>query len=182
MSASKKLLRIVRVLTFSFALSALLSLAPQAEARTSGGPFGLGILLGEPTAITAKYWIANDRAIDAGLSFNLDKWFLIYGDWHAEFPGAFGRRNQFISDLSPYVGIGGLVVVSNRNEAETRKEKYFSDTSSSKTALGFRIPLGIEWQPNRVPVGVFLELVPGLTIIPGTTGFVQGGLGAIFYF
>lgn len=177
-------LRSFRFRSFALAFMAVLAItgnAQKAEAR-SGGPFGLGVVLGDPSALTVDYRLSRDRDIDGGIAFDLNRWFLIYSDWHASFPGAFGRSNQFVSDLSPYLGIGGLLVVSNKDDWETRHQRYFSETSDGKLALGFRIPLGIEWRPSGVPVGVFVEIVPGMTVIPGTYGFVQGGLGARFFF
>lgn len=151
-------------------------------AGTGGGPFGLGIVLGDPSALTVKYWMDRNRALDGGLAFNFDKWVLLYGDWTTHFHGAFGHANSFTSALSPYVGLCGVMVISNKSEAETRREKYFSETSSSKFAFGLRIPLGLEWKPNNLPIGIFAEIAPGLTIVPGTSGFVQGGVGARFFF
>ena len=45
-----------------------------------------------------------------------------------------------------------------------------------------RIPLGAEWNPRSAPIGVYAELAPGIGLAPGTFGFVEGGIGARFYF
>ncbi len=148
----------------------------------TGGPFGLGIVLGDPSALTFKHELDQSRAIDGGVAFALSKWFLFYGDWLFHFRGALGQRSSFLAHTSPYLGIGGLMIISNQSDFETRREKYFSDSSSTKTAFGVRIPIGLEWRPAAAPIGVFIELVPGLGIIPSTSGFVQGGIGARFFF
>jgi hypothetical protein len=154
----------------------------QAAGYGPGGPFGLGIVIGEPTGLSAKYRMSPDQAIDAGLSFDISHWFLIWGDWLYHFPGAFGAKAPFLQQTTPYIGIGGLLVFSNRDEWETRHWRYFSETHSSRTAFGMRIPIGAEWKAPGIPLGVFLELVPGLVIIPATDGFFQAGIGARFYF
>lgn len=166
----------------ALALALGLALSPLSAQAAKGGPFGLGIILGEPTGITAKYNMDRTYAVDGGISFNFDQWFMLYADYLHHWPGVMGSQNAFVANLTPYVGFGGLIVMSNRDEYETRKYRYYTSTSSSKTAVGFRIPLGLEWRAPTFPLGVFLELVPGMTIIPGTSGFFQGGIGARFYF
>lgn len=162
-----------------------LALSTPAQAQKSsraGGPFGFGIVLGDPSALTGRYNLGGARAVDGGLAFALDRWVLVYGDYLHLFPGAFGRQAAFLAQTTPYLGIGGMLVISSKSEAEVRKERYFDEDSSSRVGLGLRVPIGAEWRPRSLPIGVFLELAPGLTIFPGTSGFLQGGLGARFYF
>jgi hypothetical protein len=161
--------------------------SPNAHAASGGGygpggPFGLGIVIGEPTGLTAKYRMNSEQAFDIGLSFDVSHWFLIYSDWLYHFPGGFGNKAPFFQQTTPYIGIGGLLIFSNRDEWETRHWRYYSTTSSSRTAVGVRIPLGAEWRAPSIPLGVFVELVPGLVIVPATDGFFQAGIGARFYF
>lgn len=165
------------------ALSILTGSTPAlAQRSASGGPFGLGIMLGDPTALTGKYNASEDTAFDFGLAFDFSKWNLIYADWHHMFPGAIRGNNAFASQLAPYVGVGGLLVFSNQDTVETRKQRYFNSTTDSRVALGVRIPLGIEWRTPSVPLGVFVEIVPGITIIPQTTSFTNAGLGVRYFF
>src|SRR4051812_31767595 len=104
-----------------FALVIFVS-APLAYARPAGN-FGLGVILGAPTALTGKYYTSRDEAYDAGLAFNLGDYILLYGDYLRHFPGGFGHQTQFVSELVPYIGIGPLLVFNNdRNNADG---KYF---------------------------------------------------------
>lgn len=169
-----------RALALTLIFATALAIATPSQAQ--GGPFGLGVVIGDPTAITGKYMFDNVQAMDFGLSFDLSRWFLLYGDYQHHFPGAFGRANAFFAHTTPYVGVGGLLVFSNREAWETRRWRYFSETSDSRMALGLRIPLGMEWRPPNVPIGVFLELVPGILIVPATYGYFQGGLGIRYFF
>jgi hypothetical protein len=116
------------------------------------------------------------------LSFDFARWFLVYGDWLYHLNGGFGHRNEVAAALTPYFGVGGLIVVSTKSDLDIHNERYFTTTSANKIAIGLRVPIGIEWRAPTIPLGVFVELVPGMTIIPGTYGFIQGGLGARFYF
>ena len=164
-------------------IAALVSLSSVSQAATqrTGGPFGLGLILGDPTALNVKYDSDETTAFDGGLAFNFDKWVLLYGDYQYKFAGAFANQRG-LSQITPYVGVGLVLVVSNRSVEDTRKTQYFTDSSSSKVALGIRIPLGIEWRPLNVPIGVFGEIAPGIAIIPGTIAFFEGGVGVRYYF
>lgn len=171
-----------KLIILCLAFSALSLSVSKAEAK-SGGPFGVGIVLGDPSALTMKYEIDETSAWDGGIAFNLSKWILVYGDWDYKFAGAFSRGGaRGLSNLTPYLGAGLVLVVSNSSDSDTRGFRYFDSSSSSRVALGLRIPLGIEWKPADTPIGVFVEIAPGLTIVPATYAFVQGGLGIRFFF
>jgi hypothetical protein len=143
------------------------------------GQFGLGVVLGEPTGLSAKYWLNSNQAVDFGLAYSFNDFVYIFADYLFHFPHAFGASTEFVSQLNPYVGIGGVFLgstVSNRND-----NRYFTSGGSS-AGLGLRLPLGIEWRPARPPLGIFVELVPGIGIIPSTFGFFEGGIGVRYYF
>ena len=149
-------------------------------AAASGGPFGLGVILGEPTGLTVKYDASAETAYDAGLSFDLSRWILVYGDYQHKFGNIIHGGPSAV--LIPYIGVGGVLVVSNRSDYETRGYRYFDSGKSASVALGVRVPFGIEWRPEDLPLDVFAEIAPGITIIPGTYVFAQGGIGARYFF
>jgi hypothetical protein len=171
----QKTQKLPRLASFAAILSLILavfsSLAPQA-AQARG--LGLGVFLGEPTGLTGKYWMGNDNALDFKLAWSFSDYFLITGDYLFHFPGAFGRKNQFVSQLSPYVGPGGAFFFGRDRGSRFRDDDDF--------AFGIRFPVGVEWISNDPPIGVFIELAPGLSIAPSTDGFFMGGIGARFYF
>ena len=150
----------------------LASFTSSAWAKKTGAglaDFGAGIILGEPTGLTFKYWKASTRAIDGGFAYSANEFLLLYADhlWH--FPAFSASLAR--SSIQPYLGLGGVFFISNRSH-RTDQEKV----------LGVRIPFGAEWKPGAPPLGVFVELVPGLGIIPATYGLFQGGIGARYYF
>jgi hypothetical protein len=87
----------------SLAFSALLTLPLLASAQSSG--FGLGIIAGEPTGISAKQWVSSKSAFDLGLtcSFRRDGFFHVHADYLWHFPGEIRSAEQFV----PYAGLGG---------------------------------------------------------------------------
>ena len=142
-------------------------------------PFGLGVEFGEPTGFTGKYWMDTNGAIDGGLSFSVNSFFLVYADYLYHFPSAFGHSTPFVSQLIPYIGIGGVLFISTDN---ARTSKFYYADNRDKVGLGVRVPLGIEWLPPTAPIGVFVQLIPGVGILPSSFGIFEGGLGIRYYF
>lgn len=148
--------------------------ASRPSSTTKSGNFGLGVMLGDPSGLTAKVWTSRATAFQLGLSYSWGDYFAILGDhlWH--FPnalaGAGGGANQFV----PYLGLGAVLFFDD--------DGNFRDRNDRDVALGARIPLGIEFLPRAIPLGVFAEVVPGVGIVPDVFGFVQGDIGARFYF
>lgn len=173
----KNLMRSFRRISLAIALS--LALSHSASANTPG-PFGLGIVIGEPTGLSAKLWLDQKHALDFGLSFSFDDYFLIFSDYLFHFPGAFGRSSKFVTELTPYVGIGGVLAFANDRHAHHDRHLYGHERDS--LGLGVRVPVGIEWIPSSAPLGVFVELVPGIAIAPATDAFFEGGIGVRYYF
>lgn len=139
--------------------------------------FGFGIVLGEPSGLTAKNWIDQINAIDFGLAYSITNYVLLNVDYLWHFHSVFGKSSNFAQRLTPYIGGGGMVAFSSGESGK----KIFQKQENS-VALGFRIPIGIEFHVPKPNLGIFLELVPGLFIFPSTTGFLGAGIGVRFYF
>jgi len=141
-------------------------------------PKALGIILGEPTGLTGKYWVTPTRAWDAGFSYSFRGYLLGYVDhiWH--FPGLVGRYSDLAKRLKPYLGLGAMTyfsTISNRN-ARTGIIDF-----ESSTGVALRLPIGIEWMPEDQPIGLFFELAPAIGIAPGNFTILEGGIGVRFY-
>lgn len=143
------------------------------------GKFGLGFILGEPVALSGKYSVDTDVAYDLQLSFSNHDYIVVYGDRLFQFPNLIPKSNDFFERLNPYVGVGPLLVFENK--ADHAEGQYF-EKRGDKLAVGARIPFGIEWVWERVPLGIGLELTPGIVVLPATTGVLMGGLTFRFYF
>ncbi|HPE20384.1 MAG TPA: hypothetical protein PLV02_03510 [Candidatus Mcinerneyibacteriales bacterium] len=125
--------------------------------------FGLGIILGEPTGITFKYWASDKAAFDGALawSFSKEDKFHIHGDY------LFHSLNAYTLDEIPfnlYYGIGARV-------------KF-----TSETQFGIRFPLGTTYTPTSTPLEVFCEIVPLMDLAPDTAFRFNTGLGIRYYF
>jgi len=155
-----------------FALFSLQALASEHE-------YGLGFILGEPTAISFKYNRATTESYDAQLSFAFHDYLILYGDRLWNFPGLFRKNNEFTQHLVPYVGVGPVLAFAGATDHS--QGDYFHRRSDS-FAMGVRVPFGAEWMWEKVPLGIGLELAPAIVILPGTEGFLMGGLTIRYYF
>lgn len=163
--------------SLAFAASVL---APRisSAATPAQGRTGIGLIFGYPTALNGKTWQDERRAVDAGLAYSFGDSIALYGDFLLHFHGTFKAREAFVRELSPYVGIGGLML-SSKDPPRGKRPTAPNDTIVN---FNLRIPLGIEWLPPSIPISVFLEIVPGIYLVPDTAGAFQGGLGFRYWF
>ncbi len=137
--------------------------------------FGLGIYIGMPLALTGKYWLENQTALVFNVSFVVKEYFNVSIDqlWH--FPGYFGKKSDFASELSPYLGAGGGLYTWSDSQGPSPWKKRRNTTS-----VHARFPVGAEWLPHPA-WGFFAEVVPGIAIIPGIRFVPELGIGLRFY-
>ena len=48
--------------------------------------------------------------------------------------------------------------------------------------IGIRVPIGLNYMFDEVPIDIFVEVAPGLQLVPATAFDIDGGLGARYYF
>jgi len=129
-------------------------------AQDSG--FGAGVIFGEPTGLSLKSWVSSKNAVDAALSWSaIDDFIYLHAD--------FLIHNFNIIDVSDgklpfYLGLGAKL--------------GFGDD----IVLGARIPLGLDYMFSGAPVDIFVEIVPGLTLIPEPGFDIDGGIGIRYWF
>jgi hypothetical protein len=143
-------------------LGALLVLALfSGEAFAQGGKkLGLGLILGNPTGGSAKYWLSETQAFDAALGFSGD--LEMHADylWHAW--NAFPQPPQ--GKLGLYLGAGPRLELKDDNE------------------FGIRGVFGATYLVDKYPWDVFLEVVPVLRVTPGPSMGLDAALGGRYYF
>jgi hypothetical protein len=125
--------------------------------------FGIGIIVGEPTGISAKGWVSSDNAVDVGLAWSFRKrgYVHIHADYLWHFPNVIKSTERFVF----YTGLGGRFG-AGRNDG----------------ILGVRLAGGIAWWGRSIPLEVFLELAPILDLVPATELSANGGIGIRYYF
>ena len=138
--------------------------AGQTSHKLAGArPFGLGVIIGEPTGISGKYWLSPGAAIDfaTAWSFSGDADFHVHADYlfHVNTARQVGR-----APIHFFYGAGAR----------------FKTTSDQR--LGLRIPVGLEFIPRGAPMEIFAELAPILDFIPDTTLRMNIGVGVRYFF
>lgn len=157
----------------------ILILATITSVTVSAKDFGVGFILGNPTAITGQWIQSQKDSYQVGLSFSYDDSFLIFGDRLFHFPGTFKTTEPIINELVPYMGIGGALAVTSKDRRQ--KDGYF-DKDEGSIGMGVRVPFGIEWKNANPNLSVYFEIVPGISIFPETSAEFMGGLGFRYFF
>ncbi len=125
--------------------------------------FGVGVLLGEPTGISAKVRLGPTSAIDAAAAWSFvdEGSFYFHADYLMHFNDVFTVDP---GELPLYVGVGGMVSL--------REDPL----------LGIRIPVGLAYEFDTAPLDVFFEIAPGMGLFPETSLEFGGGIGIRYYF
>ncbi len=127
--------------------------------------FGAGLIVGEPTGVSLKYWLNDVMALDGAVGFrardtdDVD----LHADvlWHDYdlIPVSSGR-------MAAYVGAGPSVIF--RHDEDNR--------------FGIRVPVGLTYQFENAPVDVFAEVAPILDLSPALQGDFNVGIGVRYWF
>ncbi|MGA8263596.1 MAG: hypothetical protein WB779_04060 [Ignavibacteriaceae bacterium] len=154
-------------------LSLMFILVKSISAQDHG--FGMGLILGEPTGVSAKLWTSKVNAFDFGLGVSV-------GGDRIKYKGNYndGSRIHFHMDylwhsfdairstekFPLYYGFGGR----------------FNTSGGYDASFGIRGVIGIAWFPHSTPIDVFLELVPVFQVTPLTGLGIDAGLGIRYFF
>lgn len=122
----------------------------------------VGVMAGDPTALSAKIWLDETRAVDGALgwSFVDDGMVYVHGDylWHRYSL----EPEDFDGRLPYYLGVGARLLA--RQEKESR--------------LGLRFPVGLDYILGDGRFDVFVELAPIFDLVPKTDLAWSVGVGA----
>ena len=131
----------------------------------SGGRFGAGLILGEPTGASLKYWLNDTMAIDGaiGWSFHRETDLHLHSDflWHK-----FDLFSVPEGRLPLYFGVGARVKFRDHEDDQ----------------VGIRAPVGVSYIFEKIPVDIFLEVAPIIDFTPSVRGGFTAGIGARYWF
>ena len=138
--------------------------------------FGLGVVIGEPTGISAKLCTSEYTAIDFGLGWSAE------GDRIGNYSGYYSGGSrvhihmdylwhsfdvfQSTEQIPVYYGVGGRV------NTGAGQERW----------LAVRGVFGVAWLPRGTPIDVFLEMAPTIQLTSPSGFGVDAGFGARYYF
>jgi hypothetical protein len=139
-------------------LVALLFLLGLSTAGSAAGPgrFGIGIILFDPSGLSAKAWLSRSTALAGGIGWSAEENHYLHV--HADF--LFYSRRLAADrnlDLGFYLGAGGKIIFRDEDNA------------------WFRVPLGVDFLLRKSPLNFFFELVPSFNFskiqLVGAIGF-----------
>jgi hypothetical protein len=132
--------------------------------------FGLGVILGEPTGLSLKYWLGKEHAIDGAVawSYSENDSLQLHTDYLVH------NYDVFNTDELPfYCGLGARLKFKE-DDGRGRNENH--------AIFGIRIPLGVTYVFDDAPVDLFFELVPVLDLAPDVELDVNAAIGLRIYF
>jgi hypothetical protein len=164
----RKLLFIVTVLLV------LTSTEGFAQRIGGGDNFGFGIVLGEPTGLTAKYYTNSREALVFALGASYFGGPRIGVDyvWHFD---------AFNSDVTKLYAGPGLALGFGENRGFWYKKDDKFVRSSTDLGLGVRGVFGVNFIPRRTPLEFFLELGVLIGLAPDFGSGVDAAIGMRFY-
>ena len=132
-------------------------------ARSQEKGFGLGIILGEPTGISAKKWLDDKSALDGAVAWSLvtPSSFHLHADYLYH---NFNIFNVKKGKLPLYFGIGFRIRIGDEDR------------------VGIRIPVGICYIFEQSPLDIFFELGPVLDLTPATRLRLTSSVGIRYFF
>lgn len=125
---------------------------------------GIGAMIGEPTGLSAKYWLNDINALDFGLAYS------------------FVRNNSAVSLHADYIYHAFDVIKSNY-----RIPLYYGFgarlrfVNGADNSLGARGVIGLAWLNDQAPLDVFFEVAPVFNLFPSTSLNLDAAIGARYY-
>lgn len=124
-----------------------------------------GVMVGEPTGPTVKYFVTDTIAVDAAAGWSPYRH--SDAEMHADILlHDFDLLPVDQGKLPVYLGAGALIRF--RHDADDQ--------------AGIRLPIGISYMFQNIPVDVFAEVGPAIIFTPYVQGEIVGGIGARYRF
>ncbi len=145
--------------------------------------FGLGLMLGEPTGISGKYNIDEKQSIDFGVGLA----FVDHGRFHLHADYLLHVRDIFdveSGDFDLHYGVGARLKTRDRDYYEDRRKNGNGTYTNKDTdpRLGVRVPVGLNYSFDQIPLELFVEIAAVLDVIPEVDLDFNAAIGARWYF
>jgi hypothetical protein len=159
----ERIIIIMKRIALMIALATSLLIPDMASA--AGGRFGIGVMAGEPTGLSAKLHLNKVNALDFGVawSFSGSGHFHLHADYIFH---KFGVINVDSGQMPLYFGVGARILFREDNSDE----------------IGIRVPIGVAYIFEETPIDLFAEIVPILDLNPDTDLNLNAAIGARFFF
>lgn len=140
------------------------------------GDTSVGLKWGDLTGVEFKHWTDQKNAMVLGIA--LDEGNTAVGiDYLWHFRGGIaattGLKNS--DAFVPYIGAGLIGAFGD-------EDTDLFDHETDDFGLALRAPIGVEFLPRRISLGVFAEVAPSFGVAPTTFTFITADIGARYYF
>jgi hypothetical protein len=170
---------ISRLISYCALIVLFSGISSSSFAQGQGGrDFGFGLILGDPTGGTVKFWLNKENAIvgDIGADYfgapRIDIDYL----WH------FYSFRSTVTSI--YAGIGGVVGVGQGYYALWYRDdhnRFYYRGVDGQTGFGARAIFGLNILPRRTPLEFFVEIGPLIGISPAFGVALDFAAGIRFY-
>jgi hypothetical protein len=151
-------------LTALLALASAAGAAPTSPSSPTTEGFGIGVVIGEPSGITASLPVGANNAFNLTAGYGLSHHggnLTLLGNyvWH--------QRDLITVDagkISLYYGPGARVLLARNSE------------------VGLGVTLGIDYLFEGAPLQAYLEVCPGINVVPNTETNATAGIGLRYFF
>ncbi len=137
---------------------------------------GLGVIIGEPTGLSAKVWISGLHALDFGLGWSIGS------NWVGK-PRGHDDRGRRVHYHMDHLWHAFAAIHSNR-----RFPLYYGIGARLNAGAGYdeslalRGVIGILWLPEGTVADFFMEIAPSFELLPASALGLDAGLGVRYYF
>ncbi|MGL1902179.1 MAG: hypothetical protein OCC49_08595 [Fibrobacterales bacterium] len=139
----------------------LLMVATLSAESAPSKKLGVGVVFGEPTGISIRYWGSDSHAFDGAVSWSFSQnVFMTQVDYAIKMT----ELQLPTFNLPVFVG-PGIAVAFQKNPW-----------------LAARVKCGVAYQFPQHPVDLFAEVVPALSLIPDVGFDLMGGIGIRYFF
>jgi len=165
----KKAMLIITVLMLVFSVSAMAKVriniaghSTSSDSYLGDRGLGIGVEFGYETGLSLKTWLDRTNA----LQFD-GTWSLGYG---------FGvGASYLIHNFDIITGVEGVKIPLYFGI------KGWASLWDNAVAVGIQVPLGIDFIFKEAPIDVFVELDPGIVVVPGIYQGFGGGVGIRYW-
>lgn len=140
------------------------------------GDSSVGLKWGDLTGVEFKRWSDEKNAWVLGFAFDNGNTAVgLDYIWH--FRGGIasvtGLKNT--NSLVPYIGVGVITAFGN-------EETDILDRVTGTFGAALRAPIGVEYLPTRLSLGLYAEVAPSFGVSPTSFTFMTADVGGRYYF
>ena len=140
-------------------------LVPTAATASNADGFGLGVIVGEPTGLSGKFWLGQSSALQGAVAWSTQS----NSSFHFHLDYIMHRFDVIDVDSGSfplYYGLGGRFRVRENADDD----------------IGIRIPIGLSYMFGNDPFDIFVEVVPILDLVPDTDFDLNAAIGFRWFF